>query len=152
MLAPTDTAVTAFLADSMVCRLTTLSSAGRPFVTPIWFVVDAGTLYMTTGQQTWAARNIVRHPNVAILFGGEDARRDSVLRLHGTASCHAGLPPWRVLARIALKYYVAPSALAVELRHAAQWSLRARYYAQAPGGAGHLRIVPTAAEMLAIPR
>ena len=151
MLAPTDPAVSAFLADSMVARLATVSAAGRPFVTPIWFVVDAGTLYMTTGQQTRAARNITRNPRVTLLFGGEGARQDVVLRLQGDASCHAGLPSWRVLARIAVKYYVAPSALAVELRHAGQWGLRARYYSQVPGSAGYLRVVPTAAEMLRVP-
>ena len=151
MLPPTDPAVSAFLADSMVASLATVSAAGRAFVTPIWFVVDAGILYMTTGQHTRAARNIARHPRVTLLLGSERARRDVVLRLHGNASCHAGLPSWRVLARIAAKYYLAPSGLAVELRHAAQWRLRARYYAQVPGSAGHLRIVPTAADMLRRP-
>jgi len=150
-LAPTDAAVAAFLADSMVALFATLSPAGRPFVTPIWFVADDGMLYMTTGRETRAARNIARHPEVTILLGGEGARRDTVLRLRGTATCHAGLPPWRVLLRIAAKYYLAPGALAVELRHAAQWGLRARYYAQVPGGAGYLRIVPTAAEILPQP-
>lgn len=151
MLPPSDPAVSAFLADSMVALLATLSPAGRPFMTPIWFVVHGGILYMTTGLETRAARNVARHPEVTILLGGEGERRDAALRIRGTATRHAGLPPWRVLARIAAKYYVAPGALAVELRNAGKWGLRARYYAQVPGGAGHLRVMPTAAEILQRP-
>jgi hypothetical protein len=150
-VAATDGAVSALLADSMVALLATRSSAGRPFVTPIWFVVDAGALYMTTGFETWAARNIARHPEVTVLVGGEGKHRDTVVRLRGNASRHPGLPAWRVLARIAAKYYLSPGALAVELPNATRWGLRARYYAQVPGRPGHLRIVPTAAEVLQRP-
>ena len=150
-LAPTDPKVAAILADSMVALLATRSRAGRPFVTPIWFVVDGGVLYMTTGLETRAARNIVRHPEVTVLLGGEPPHGRTALRLRGTATRHAGLPSWRVLARIAYKFYLSPAALAVELPNAARWRLRARYYAEVPGGAGHLRIVPSAAEILPRP-
>ena len=143
-------AAAGFVDDSMVALVATVSPAGRPFVTPLWFVVDGGVLYMTTGHETRAARNVAQNPNVTLLFGGE-AVRPGALQLRGTASRHRGLPPWRVLARIALKYYLAPGALLVELRNSGKWGLRARYYAQVPGGAGHLRVVPSAVEMLTRP-
>jgi hypothetical protein len=73
---------------------------------------------------------------------------EHVLWLRGTATCYHGLPSWRVLVRVATKYYVAPGALRVELAHAGQWRLRQRYYAQVKGGVGHLRVVPTAGELL----
>jgi hypothetical protein len=151
MPAPTDPAVSVFLDQAMVALLATRSPAGRPFLTPLWFVADGGTLYLTTGRETRAARNVTRHPEVTVLLGGERGGGDTVLRLRGTATCHAGLPPWRILVRIAVKYYVAPAALAVELRNVAKWGLRARYYAQVKGGPGHLRIVPAAAELLRRP-
>jgi len=85
----------------------------------------------------------MRHPEVALLFGGERGRAsDQFLRLRGTATCQRGLPSWRVLLRIAAKYYASPSALAVELRNAGRWRLRQLYYRQAPGGVGYLRVVP----------
>jgi hypothetical protein len=146
-----DPAVSALLDEAMVALVATRSAAGRPFVTPLWFVVDGGALYLTTGLETRAARNIARHPVVTVLLGGERGGRDALLRLRGTASGHAGLPSWRVLARIAAKYYVAPAALAVELSNAAKWGLRLRYYAQVKGGAGYLRIEPSAAEILRRP-
>jgi hypothetical protein len=106
---------------------------------------------MTTGRDTRAARNVVQHPEMTLLVGGEAGNPEPLLRLRATATCHPGLPPFRVLARFAAKYYLSPAAVAVELRHARQWGYRNRYYAQAPGGPGHLRVVPTAAELLAQP-
>ena len=93
------------------------------------------------------------HPEVVLMFSGERAgRSDRVLRLRGAAACHRGLPPWRVLVRIAAKYYVSPGALRVELRNARRWRLRRLYYGQVKGGFGYVRIVPTAAELLARPQ
>lgn len=146
---PTDSAVRAFLRRSMVAQVATRSPKGRPFVTPLWFVVDRGALYITTGPETWAGKNVVHHPEVALLFSGERARRsDAVLRLRGTATCHRGLPSSRVLLRIAVKYYASPRALRVELQNAHKWRLRMRYYGQVKGGFGYLRVVPTAADFL----
>jgi hypothetical protein len=146
----TDAAVRAFLRDSMVAEVATLSPKRRPFVTPLWFVVDRGVLYVTTGPGTWAGRNVVEHPEVTLLLGGSEV--DRVLRLRGTATCHGGLPPWRVLLRVAAKYYVSTGAFSVELRNARSWGLRWAYYGQAKGGLGYIRIVPTAAELLPRPQ
>jgi len=152
MLSPTDPEVRAFLQRSLVLQFATLSSKTRPFLTPLWFVVDDDTLYLTTGPETRTGKNIAKRPHVALLCSGErDPRRDRVLRLRGTATCHYGLPSWRVLFRIATKYYVSPRALPVELQHARQWRLRRLYYGQIKGGFGHIRVVPTAAEFLPRP-
>jgi hypothetical protein len=146
---PADAEVRAFLRHSMVAHVATRSASGRPFMTPLWFVVDAGTLFITTGAESWTGRNVSRHPEVALLFSGERAGRgDRVLRLRGTATCHRGLPSWRVLLRIAAKYYASPGALRVELRNVGKWRLRNLYYGQVRGGPGHLRVVPTTAEFL----
>lgn len=149
MLAPGDTAVRAFLRNSMVVEVATLSAKSRPFVTPLWFVVDRGRLYITTGPLSWVGKNVMHHPEVVLLLGGEHgSASDRVLRLRGTATCHRGLPSWRVLVRIAAKYYVSPRALWTELRNARRWRLRARYYRQVKGGFGYVCVVPTAGELL----
>lgn len=152
MPAVNDPAVAGFLHSSLIAQVATLSPKGRPFVTPLWFVVDAGALYLTTGPETRAGRNIASHPEVTLLLSGEQRLpRDRILRLRGTATRHHGLPSWRVLARIAAKYYLAPGALALELRNAGRWALRQRYYRQQPGGFGYLLVMPTGSEFLPLP-
>jgi hypothetical protein len=152
LLAHDDAEGRAILRTSMVVQLATLSATGRPFVTPIWFVVDAaGSFYMTTGVQTRAARNVSVHPEVTLLFGGERAGTSERLRIRGTATCHRGFPPWRILLTIAMKYYLAPAAISQELRNARRWALRLRYYREVKGGAGYLRVVPTASQLLPAP-
>jgi len=147
-----DARVRTILRDAMIVDLATVSAKRRPFVTPIWFVAEDGVLYMTTGTGTRAAKNIAAQPAVTLLFAGAHAERAApVLRVRGTATCHAGLPPWRVLVRIAAKYYLSPSGLGSELANVAKWRLRVRYYAQVAGGPGHLRVVPAEAELLPRP-
>ena len=152
MASPTDPEVLAFLRDSLVVQVATLSPKRRPFVTPLWFVVDHGALYITTGAQTRAGKNVVQNPKVVLLFSGEHAQGPPrCLRLRGTATCHRGLPSWRILLRVAAKYYLAPRALFAELRNASKWPLRQRYYGQATGGVGYLRVVPTGVDSIARP-
>ncbi|MFI5367366.1 MAG: pyridoxamine 5'-phosphate oxidase family protein [Candidatus Binatia bacterium] len=147
-----DPAVRIFIRRSMIVQVATQSPKGRPFLTPLWFVVDGGALYITTGPESRAGKNITQHAAVALLFSGERGDLSApVLRLRGTASCHRGLPSWRVLLRIAAKYYVAPRALSVELRNARKWRLRTLYYGQLKGGFGYLRVVPTDGDFLPRP-
>jgi hypothetical protein len=149
---PSDPEVRAFLRHSMVALVATRSPNERPFMTPLWFVAEGGSLFITTGAESWTSRNVVRNPEMALLFSGERAgRSDRVLRLQGTATFRHGLPPWRVLLRIVAKYYASPRALRVELRNRRKWRIRRRYYQQAKGGPGHLRVVPTTAEFLSQP-
>jgi hypothetical protein len=144
--------VRAFVAGSMVVQVATVSPRRQAFMTPLWFVDAGGVLYMTTGTGTRAARNVAHHPGVTLLFRGEHTGMSQrMLRMRATATCRAGMPPWSVLVRIAAKYYLAPRALAVELRNAGKWALRMRYYASVEGGAGHLVVVPTAAEFVPAP-
>ena len=74
MALPTDPDVQAFLRGSLIVQVATLSPKGRPFVTPLWFVVDRGALYITTGAESRAGKNVGQHPGVVLLFSGEGAR------------------------------------------------------------------------------
>lgn len=105
---------------------------------------------MGTSQAALATRNAAANPEVVILLDGEAlGRSEYVLRVRGQARVHTGFPTWRVLARLALKYYLAPAAVRVELAHASQWRLRQRYYAQ--GRAVVIEVVPENAELLRRP-
>lgn len=152
MPVPSDPGVHAFLGRSMVALAATRSAHERPFMTPLWFVAHRGALFIATGAGSWTSRNVSRHGEIVLLFSAERAgRTDRVLRLRGTATSRPGMPPWPVLLRFAAKYYASPRALRVELRHFRKWPLRTRYYGQAKGGPGHLRVVPTSAEFLSQP-
>jgi Pyridoxamine 5'-phosphate oxidase len=109
MLSPSDPVVVDFLRNSMVALFATVSAKGRPFVTPIWFVVDGGALYLTTGTGTWAARNVAQHSEVTLLLTGEGlahsagrsaftARQRSTQGSHGGASSSVS-PPSTTLRR-----------------------------------------------------
>lgn len=140
------------LERAWVALLATRSEKARPFVTPIWFVLDQGALHLVTGSRSWAFRNISTHPRVTLLFGGERAAEPHpTLRVRGEARAERGLPPLRVLLRMGAKYYLPARALGVEMRHRSQWRLRMRYYGGTEGGAGYLRVVPTSAERLTRP-
>jgi hypothetical protein len=147
---PEDPIVRGFLRDSFVARVATQSRSGRPALTPLWFIFQDGHLFMATGQGSLAARNTVARPEVALLLDGEAAgRSEYVLRVRGRGVVHPGLPTWSLLARIALRYYLAPSAARIELAHAPLWGLRQRYYAEGQGAV--IEVVPETAELLQRP-
>jgi predicted pyridoxine 5'-phosphate oxidase superfamily flavin-nucleotide-binding protein len=143
-----DPAVREVLDTSLVVRVATRSKSGTPALTPLWFVADGGHLYTTTGQATLAARNAKSFPEIAVLCDGEaGGPRERILRLRGRAVVHGEMPGFRVLARFALKYYL--GGFASELRHARQWRLRQRYYAQ--GEIAVIDFVPESAEWVQRP-
>ncbi len=150
MTAPvSDPVVRAVLRRARVARVATQTASGRPFLTPLWFVVDGDALVIATGAESWTSRNALRNPEIVLLLGGEGrGGAGRLLRVRGTATVRREMPPWRVLLRVAFKYFLSPRALAVELRHVRLWRLRRRYQGQAPGGPAHLRVVPDRIEFL----
>jgi hypothetical protein len=129
----------------MVARVATRSPSGGAFVTPLWFVVDAGLVLASTGAASVTVRNLRACPEVVVLFDADRGpREDRALRLRGLATAHERLPGWRAIARFALKYYLAPGGLRCELAHARRWALRLRYYGQASPAV--VAITPQSAE------
>ena len=147
---PDDPAVRAFLRRSMVARLATRSPAGRPFVTPIWFVVLGERLLLATAEQSVSARNLRAHPEAVLLFQAErEGEAGRVLRLRGPAVVRAGMPSLGSLIRIGLKYYLAPGGLRSELANLARQRLRQRYYGQSRPAV--IEVTPHSAELLPRP-
>lgn len=128
---------------SRVMILASRSLKGTPFAVPLWFVPYRGRLYATTSASSWTARNVAGSPQVALLLGGEGRDNANRLLVRGYARAVPGLPPPRVLARIAWRYYLQPRFAAVELNHIRLWQLRMRYYGQSQ--AAHIVITPRTA-------
>lgn len=146
-----DPLVRRFLARSHVMRLATMSAKGRPSLTPIWYVVWRGRLIASTAASSVAARNVRSDPRVTVLLDGEkEGRTDDLVRLRGAAEVYLRLPPFGVLWRVALKYYLSWGGLRSELGHATRWPLRARYYRQAQPA--YIAITPISAELVLVPR
>lgn len=147
-MTPGDPVVRVFVERSLVARIATRSAKGWPALAPLWFVESGGRLWTTTGAATLAARNAAADPHVAVLLDAEAGGHSAhVLRLHGRAVVHRGLPPLRVLAEMARKYYV--GGFWSEIAHSAQWDLRRRYYAQSE--AVSIEITPERGDLLRHP-
>lgn len=139
----------AWVRDSLVTRVATLSPKGVPLVTPIWFVNDGPDLLMTTGGRGLAVRNIGSHPRVVLLFDAElRGPQPHVLRVVGEATFEAEFLRPLLLLRIVRKYYLRPAALRLELANVRRWPLRRRYYAQHPEP-GFIRVRPLEWEFVA---
>ena len=96
----------------MVAQLATLSDKEVPALIPLWFVCDGGHLYMGTGRATLSVRNIIAHSRVVLMLHAErQGKQNRVLRIIGTATCHYNVPPWRIILRLAVKYYLSPRGL-----------------------------------------
>ena len=144
---PEDPEVQRWIGRSMVAQLATLSRKDVPALTPLWFIYDRGHLYMATEQLTLAAHNIAAHSHVVLLLHAEQhGKQNRILRITGTATCHPNVPPWRVMLRFAMKYYLSPRGLRSELSHRRKWRLRQRYYAQAQPAT--IELVPENAEFV----
>jgi hypothetical protein len=101
--------------------LATRSSKGTVFAVPLWFVVHRSTIYATTSASSWTVRNVDACPQVALPLGGERGSGAERLLVRGRAQAVLGRPPAIVLARIALRYLLAPKFAAAELRHVRLW-------------------------------
>jgi hypothetical protein len=131
----------------MVAQVATLSEKEVPALIPLWFVCDGGHLYIGTGRATLSVRNINAHSRVVLmLYAERHGKQNRVLRITGTATCHYKVPSWRIILRLAIKYYLSPRGLRSELSHRHLWGLRQHYYAQAQ--AATIQVVPESAEFV----
>jgi len=127
-----DPEVREFLARSMILRLATLSPKGQPRIRCLWFVCQRGRIYIFTANTTPAGRSITAHPEVALLFDGEQGpRSERILRMRGRAvfrgeSRVAG----RVMLGLARKYFLTRPGLRNLLAHARTVPVAVRFYAQ----------------------
>jgi PPOX class probable F420-dependent enzyme len=53
-------------------KLSYLAASGRPLVTPVWFVVEDGSLVFNTGKDTAKGRSLTRDPRATICVDLEE--------------------------------------------------------------------------------
>ena len=150
---PQSRAVRRFLGRSMIVRIATVSPAGNPDIIPLWFVTFQGHIYMTTRSENPTVRDLMRNPEVVLLFDAERGRRRGrVLRVRGRATFRTER---RICAPIyalsAIRYYLAPGGIANTIRHRRKFSVRTRYYGERAGEGGVIEVVPESAEFLRNP-
>ncbi len=140
---------------SMVGRIATLSSNGRPSVNPLYFIYIDGKIWLGTADWTLAARNVRADPRVSVLFEIEQTRESHpVLRISGQANVRidaGALRPYNL--RVARKYVLTPKGLWNWLTHPRQLWLR-RYYTAQSAQKGHacvIEVMPQMCEMYTSP-
>lgn len=147
-----DPDIQAFLADSMIARVATISARGTPQLMPLYFVRLGGKLYMNNATTSPTVRNIMANPRVVLLFEAERGRRhDRCLRVTGAASFRQDASIMRRASiRAALKYQFSPAALISTLRNARKLAAMRRYRAER--SSGMIEVTPESAEFLPLPR
>ncbi len=140
------------LRRSMVARIATLSSNGRPSINPLYFVYLNGHIWLGTVDWTLAARNVKADPRVSVLFEVEQDRNSHrVLRIKGRASVRTDRKVMRSHdLRAVRKVILTPGGIRNTLAHIRQLSLRRRYHAQAgeKGQACVIEVIPELVEFL----
>ena len=114
-----DPVVRRFIRRAMVARIATLSSSGRPSVTPLYFNVVGDHIWLGTASWTLAARQVSANPCVSLLFQHEHDHGDGrILRLAGRAIVQTDETIMRRSYRyMALKYVLSPGGLLNQLTH-----------------------------------
>lgn len=153
-MAPTDSEARSILEASMVARLATVSSNGRPHVNPLYFVLDGDSICLGTTKGTLAARNVRANPFVQILFEDERTGGGKTVRISGPATLvdePALLRQYK--RRDARKYFRSPAALWMSITHLRQLFLTSRYLSPAETGSAHclIRVDPQTCEILPAP-
>ena len=106
-------AVVDVMRRSMVARIATLSSNGRPSISPLYFIYLNGHVWLGTSDWTLAARNVKADPRVSVLFNVERERSDQrVLRISGRACVNTDRAVQRTYdLRVMRKYVLTPGGI-----------------------------------------
>lgn len=148
----TDPEIAEILKGSMVARLITMSSTGRPHVNPIYFVLADGKIHAGTTTRTLAARNVDANPKVQVLLEVESEPSDlRMVRVTGEAVVHTDPKTLREYKRRdARKYFRSLRSLWMSLTHLRQVFLTARYLSSDDPASSHcvIEIDATDVELL----
>jgi general stress protein 26 len=147
-----DPTILKVLRQSMVARIASLSSKGRPSINPLYFVYVNGRIWLGTSEWTLAARNVKADPRVSVLFEVErDRSAQRVLCIIGWASVRTDQKAQRSYARrVERKYVLTLGGIRHYLAHLRLLPLMHSYHAQAAvkGQACVIEVTPLHAEWL----
>jgi nitroimidazol reductase NimA-like FMN-containing flavoprotein (pyridoxamine 5'-phosphate oxidase superfamily) len=60
-----------FFLGKRTAKLATVRLDGRPYVAPIWFILDSDSLVFMTGKDAVKGKNILRDPRVMVSIDDE---------------------------------------------------------------------------------
>ena len=115
------------LAGTRTAKLATLRPDGRPYIAPVWFIVDHDTLVFTTMAGSVKGRNLRAGPRLAICVD-EEAFPYAFVLIEAAASI-SELPPGELLpwtTRIARRYVGDARAEAYGRRNAVEGEVLVR--------------------------
>lgn len=149
---PDSQRVRRFLARSMIACVATITPAGRPRITPLWFVTERGAVVLNCRTESPAARDILAHADVVILFAHDRGTSKRILKLRGRANFYPGRQfSAHTLLKFARKYYLTPGGVRSVLASLGTLPARLRYYRERAGEAGAIEFIPESAEFLPAP-
>ena len=145
-----DARARSFLRESMIARLATLSGSGSPRLTPLWFVLHRGRIYMNTRADSPAARDIRGDARVVVLFRRDrSADAAKTLRLIARAQFLTdSAVNRRMYVGAALKYHLSPGGIRNFLAGLGSLRERILYYRERAGEAGTIEVTPESVEWL----
>ncbi|NNG19864.1 pyridoxamine 5'-phosphate oxidase family protein [Naumannella sp. ID2617S] len=92
-IAMTPEELDAFLAEERTCRVATVRDDGAPHVTPLWFLWDGASLWLTSvvGSQRWI--DLMRDPRVSVVIdAGVDYAELRGVEIRGVAEPVGEIP------------------------------------------------------------
>lgn len=62
----TDEEIKKYLSQPIIARIATVGDDNKPYIAPVWFIYEEGTLLISTGRSSVKIRNIKANPHVAV--------------------------------------------------------------------------------------
>lgn len=100
---PTD-AIQEFLGLRLIATLGTTNPDGTIQLTPLWFLYEAGRLYLPTGSASRKARNVAVRPAVSVLIDQRRPDRHRWVSATGAAEIIGGSEAAAINARVRRRY------------------------------------------------
>lgn len=100
---PSD-AVRELLGLRLTATLGTINDDGTPLLTPIWYLYEAGRLYLPTGSGSRKVRNIKARPTISTLIDQRRPERHRWASATGRAEILSGEASLEINARVRARY------------------------------------------------
>jgi PPOX class probable F420-dependent enzyme len=100
-------AVRELLALRLIATLGTIDDDGSIHLTPLWYLYDAGRLYLPTGARSRKARNLQARPAVTVLVDQRHGERHRWASAEGTATLLGGPDAKAINERVRARYLAA---------------------------------------------
>lgn len=97
-------AVRALLGLRLIATLGTTGDDGTIHLTPLWYLYEAGRLYLPTGSRSRKARNVRARPDVTVLVDQRHGDRHRWASVEGTATLLGGADARAINARVRARY------------------------------------------------